>query len=236
MAAGSVGGLLGAIAFIAVSSIGDLAGRLAGAAILGFAIGLMVALVEAACRRVWLEVSFGPRATHVVNLGAAPVLLGGNAAKCTILVPGAPQRALKFWEQDGQIFCLDVVAEKTYPVTPGHQQRLRDAQITVCSSGERSAIASPAVATKTQHDGPARVAVVEDPPPAPRPSRKPTPASAPQAARPAQAAPPAPSKPARPAPETPKAGAAVAGACPVCGHLAKGEPGKRHCASCYSVF
>src|SRR6185295_12908746 len=100
--------------------------------ILGFAIGLMVALVEATCRKVWLEITFGQRAGQAVNLGTTPIIIGGNATKCTILVPGAPQRALKFWENNGQVYCLDVVAEKTFTVSPGYQHRLRDALIVVC--------------------------------------------------------------------------------------------------------
>ena len=48
----------GATAFLVGSVAAVWVGRMAGAAILGFAIGLMVALVEVAFRRAWLEVQF----------------------------------------------------------------------------------------------------------------------------------------------------------------------------------
>src|SRR5262249_42253949 len=66
---GAVGGLIGAGAFIGVSGLGDVVGRFSGAAILGFAIGLMVVLVEVAFRRAWLQITYGPREVGTVNLG-----------------------------------------------------------------------------------------------------------------------------------------------------------------------
>src|SRR5262249_46694464 len=50
--AGCAGGLVGALAFLLVSAIGDVVGRFMGAAILGFAIGLMVALIEVVSRKI----------------------------------------------------------------------------------------------------------------------------------------------------------------------------------------
>ena len=40
-------------------ALGDVAGRLSGAAILGFCIGMMIALVEVALRQVWLRIGYG---------------------------------------------------------------------------------------------------------------------------------------------------------------------------------
>lgn len=133
-AAGSCGGLLGAATFIAASNFGDVAGRFLGAAILGFAIGLMVALVETAFRKIWLAVEDGPNKVRTVNLGATPVVIGGDGAKCTVQVAGAPGKALKFWEKDGQVYCLDIVAEKTFPVAPGYRHRLKQSEVVVCSN------------------------------------------------------------------------------------------------------
>src|SRR5262249_21359380 len=53
--AGLAGGLLGAAAYFAGSRADDILGRFAGAAALGFCIGLVVAIVEVAFRRAWLE-------------------------------------------------------------------------------------------------------------------------------------------------------------------------------------
>ncbi|MCS7016949.1 MAG: DUF2135 domain-containing protein [Gemmatales bacterium] len=134
-AAGAVGGFVGSVAFLAVSLAGDTAGRFVGAAILGFAIGLMVALIELAYRRYWLELRWGPRKSCIVNLGSQPVVIGGDSKRATVYVPGAPAKALQFWEKDGQVYCLDVLKEETTPVSPGYRRRLRDCEIIVhCSS------------------------------------------------------------------------------------------------------
>ena len=132
---------IGAAAFIVVSNVGNVVGRFVGAAILGFAIGLMVALVEIAFRKIWLEVVDGSQGVRTVNLGAIPVLIGGDRSKCTLFVPGAPGKALKFWEKDGQIYCLDIVSEKTFPVSPGHRHRLKNAEVVLCSNDKQPSTA-----------------------------------------------------------------------------------------------
>jgi hypothetical protein len=135
--AGLAGGALGAAAFLGVSSLGDWLGRFAGAAILGFAIGLMVAIVEVLFRKVWLEIRHGPREVRRINLGAQPVLVGGDGERCSALVRGAPALALRFTRKEGQLYCLDVLAEKTFPVGPGYRRPLMDVEVVVCSSEER---------------------------------------------------------------------------------------------------
>ncbi len=68
--AGGVGGAVGAAAYVGLSgAVGGVTGRLAGAAILGFCIGLMVALAEALFREAWLDVHYGPRESRAVSLG-----------------------------------------------------------------------------------------------------------------------------------------------------------------------
>ena len=167
--AGLVGGALGAAAFLGVSSLGDWLGRFAGAGILGFAIGLMVAIVEVLFRKVWLEIRHGPREVRRINLGDRPVLVGGDGERCSALVRGAPALALRFTQKDGQLYCLDVLAEKTIPVAPGYRRALMDVEVVVCSSEERKFdFPAPEVAapkTKRTDDGakpaPPAPAVVE---------------------------------------------------------------------------
>ncbi len=72
--AGLIGGGLGAIGYLIASPIAEWVGRAMGAAVLGFAIGLMVALVEVAFRRAFLEVRFGGGEQITVNFGPEPVL------------------------------------------------------------------------------------------------------------------------------------------------------------------
>jgi hypothetical protein len=242
-AAGGGGGLFGALAFIAVSFIGDVAGRFMGAAILGGAIGLMVALVETAFRRIWLEVVDGPRDIRAVNLGATPVTIGGDARKCTVLIAGAPGIALKFWENEGQVYCLDVLAEKTYPVSPGYCHPLKKAEVAVCSNDK---------GPKTHSAPPPRKPAAVAPATVPRVARADAPALAKHAkhvvpprmhaahasAKPAASPAPAPSVPiSRPsAPPGQPASPPIKGVCPVCGDAKTGIPGHRRCGNCFTMF
>ncbi len=227
-AAGCVGGLLGAAAFLAVSAVGDVAGRFMGAAILGCAIGLMVALVEMAYRKVWLEVVYGPREVRSVNLGATPVIIGGDGAKCTVWVQGAPGKALKFWEQDGQVFCLDIVAEKTRVVVPGYRHPLKKAEVVVCSSStgaQPAARVAPIPAVGIPVARPAVAPPRQAPTAPPRQAPAAPPRQTPAAATPRQAPAPAPfRKPVDP------------NACPTCAKTAPGSPGKRYCILCDRLF
>jgi len=78
-AGGAIGGGLGAIGFfLAVAIMGDWTGRLAGAATLGFLIGLMVALAEALARDAWLVVRWPGGEESTLSLGAKPIVLGSS--------------------------------------------------------------------------------------------------------------------------------------------------------------
>jgi hypothetical protein len=229
---GSVGGMLGAVTFIAVSFVGDIAGRFMGAAILGSALGLMVAIVEATFRKIWLEVVDDTGAVRVVNLGANPIVLGGDARWCTVMVPGAPGKALKFWEENGQIYCLDVVAEKTSPVSPGYRRALRQVHVVVCSNDTvAKSLSPPPLSAK-----PKPVAETAEPAKkaSPVPALKPAPT--PKAPPPPAAAAPIPSKPAAKSPPQQAPATPVAGRCPMCNTETMGIVGKRRCTNCWTMF
>jgi hypothetical protein len=130
--AGAAGALLGALFFQGAAWLGgDVAGRLMGAALLGGAVGLMVALVEAAFRKAWLEIAYAPREVAAVNLGPEPVSLGGDGRACTILARGAAPIALRYWFRDGQVMCEDVAAGKASPVLSGHHRSVGALTVTV---------------------------------------------------------------------------------------------------------
>ena len=77
--AGAIGGSLGAIGFLLAAKIlGDVAGRLVGAAILGFLIGLAIALIEQLTRKASLIVHWNPREKTTLSLGEKPVILGSS--------------------------------------------------------------------------------------------------------------------------------------------------------------
>jgi hypothetical protein len=250
-AAGSCGGLFGALAFIAVSFIGDIAGRFMGAAILGCAIGLMVALVETVFRRIWLEVIDGPHEVRTVNLGATPITIGGDGRKCTLLVAGAPGMALKFWENAGQVYCLDVLSEKTYPVSPGYRHPLKKAEVVVCSNDKGAKTRSLPPPRKRTAASPAAVPHMPRaaaPTAAPKPTAHPPKAEAvptvsvahvtasPKSSQPPTARVSRPNAPPPPVPTNQEPAVPIKGTCPVCGATSNGIPGQRRCKQCFTMF
>ncbi len=132
---GLVGGLLGAGAFVLISmAAGAFLGRWIGAGILGFFIGLMVALAEVAFRRYWLEIAFSPREVRTVTLGSTAVSLGGDERRVAIAVPGSPPIALRYWMDGARVLCEDVVKERTGEVVPGERKMLGKVGIVLCSA------------------------------------------------------------------------------------------------------
>jgi hypothetical protein len=77
---GAVGGLVGGFGFLAgAGMLADFAGRLLGAASLGFFIGVMIALAEQLACNACLLVHWGPKETTTVNLGPERVILGSSS-------------------------------------------------------------------------------------------------------------------------------------------------------------
>ena len=133
LAGGAIGGAVGALGFLAASSaVGDFVGRLIGGLLLGLCIGLMVAIVEAAFRRAWLEVRFGPRETITVNLGPEPVKVGGDGRACTVWA----SRCARTWRCDayirnGQVICEDAPRRSEAVVGNGDVREVGNVTVTV---------------------------------------------------------------------------------------------------------
>ncbi len=257
--AGLIGGGLGAAAFLAFSfAFADLLGRFAGASILGFAIGLMVALVEVTYRQAWLEVVFGSGEQITVNLGPEPVKVG-EGRECTVWARGASKVALRYWLREGQVICDEVEGVREQAVGEGDRRVAGSVTVVVRTGGgvrkgrvpppppaRPAPSPSPVAAQKTRASpppsrGPGPVQPVAPKPPSatapPRPQAAaptPKPATAPPAAPKPSSAPkgPIPPRPAKPA------GAASAGSdqCPECERKAPGPPGKRYCLVCDHFF
>jgi hypothetical protein len=129
---GGIGGAIGAVAFLAASgTLSDVLRRLLGAAILGLVIGLLIAFIEAAFRKVWLEVSYGPKEVVTVNLGEKPVTIGSDSSACTVFAFGAPSIALRYRLVGDEIQCDDVVAEMADAVRPGDSRTVGNVTVVV---------------------------------------------------------------------------------------------------------
>lgn len=134
--AGAIGGLAAAFAFVGISSeVSEVAGRFAGAGILGFAIGLMVAIVEAAFREAWLEVRYGAKETRNVSLGVEPISVGGDASACTVYAQNAAPVAFRYKLDQGKITCEDVARGQSTTVQPGYSQVVGNLTVTVKAPG-----------------------------------------------------------------------------------------------------
>ena len=73
---GVIGGVIGGVSFIFLNSINPLAGRLAGSAILGFTIGMMIALLEALSKDARLIIHWSANEKREILLGNRPIVLG----------------------------------------------------------------------------------------------------------------------------------------------------------------
>jgi hypothetical protein len=189
--AGLIGGGLGAAAFLAFSLVfADWLGRFAGASILGFAIGLMVALVEVAYRQAWLEVVFGSGELITVNLGPEPVKVG-EGRECTVWARGAPKVALRYWLREGRVICDDVEGGREQAVGEGDKRVAGSVTVVVRTSGGVRSGGVPPAPPAQPAPSPSPVDAPEPPaPPLRRPARAAVQAAAPEP--PAATAPPKP--------------------------------------------
>lgn len=104
--AGAIGGTATAIGFLLVSAVsGDLVGRLVGAAIVGFFIGLAITLIEDLSRRAWLIVHWTPTEQTNINLGTQPIILGSSEDAHIYLRKdqGYPPVTAKLYLESGKI-------------------------------------------------------------------------------------------------------------------------------------
>jgi hypothetical protein len=88
----------------AVPGYGDMAGRLASAAVLGAFTAMALFVLEAVARRAWLVVHWSPRETSTMLLGDTPIVVGGGpqAHVRTSFQKGAAPVAATFRFADGQ--------------------------------------------------------------------------------------------------------------------------------------
>jgi hypothetical protein len=132
LAGGALGGAIGAIGFLLIGLlVSDAAGRLVGAAIVGFFIGAMIALLEAVLREAWLEIEYGPTEICTVSLGRHPVTLGSDSSQCMVYVAGVAPVALECSLKEGQTLCEEVPTGRRSVLSPGDSRKLGKATIRV---------------------------------------------------------------------------------------------------------
>ncbi|MGC9503152.1 vWA domain-containing protein [Baaleninema sp.] len=104
--AGALGGVLGAAGFLLLEAIsGAIAARLAGAAILGFCIGLAIALSEQFDRKAVLYVRWTDSEFTTISLGKEPIEIG-SSRNAHVYLPkdaGFPAKFARMFVENGKV-------------------------------------------------------------------------------------------------------------------------------------
>jgi hypothetical protein len=134
MLGGLAGGIFGAVAFLLVNvMMGSLLGRWLGAAILGFCLGLMVALAELAFRRFWLEIAVSPREVRTITLGSTAISLGSDERRASFFIAGVAPVALRYWVDGNEVCCEDAQTGATTLIAPGECRKVGRVTVTMRS-------------------------------------------------------------------------------------------------------
>tara|TARA_Y100001934_G_C12385099_1_gene795112 strand:+ start:5508 stop:6893 length:1386 start_codon:yes stop_codon:yes gene_type:complete len=140
--AGLIGGGVGGVAFlIALAVIADSAGRLIGTVILGFTIGLVVALVERLAREAALIVHWDPNEQTVVNLGTEPVILG-SGKEVHLYIPkerGFPDIAALVTFKDGRVEMENRMTNTTHTLYGGNKLEIGTLMIEIQTDAQAPA-------------------------------------------------------------------------------------------------
>ena len=140
---GGLGGVAGSLGYWWMTGVaGPIVGRLVGATLLGFAIGVMIALLERLAQEVWLQVEWTAMEHTQIPLGADPILLG-SSDRCHIYLrkdQGYPPVAAQiFMDEDTVVLEYDPRMQQLRPgmkvlhhqLKPGDRRKLGDITFTV---------------------------------------------------------------------------------------------------------
>ncbi len=132
--AGAGGGVLGALAFLALTGwVGETLGRLLGAVVLGATIGLVVALVERLAREAALIVHWHENERTVINLGAEPVILG-SSPEAHLYLPkhkGFPPVTAIVTFRDGRVQMENKLSNSTHTLAGGNKLQIGELWIEI---------------------------------------------------------------------------------------------------------
>jgi Ca-activated chloride channel family protein len=129
---GAIGGGLGATAFLCLTLwIGDIGGRLIGAFILGFCIGLFVGVVEQVCRSAYLRIIYSANEITTINLGEKPVSFGSGPTD-TVYAKEMHTGGARFYLDNNRIV-FEKNRQKQF-VDAGWQQSVGGLTVEVCEN------------------------------------------------------------------------------------------------------
>lgn len=126
-AAGLLGGTLGGIAFqVAITTLGELAGRMIGTVLLGLSIGCIVAIMESLAREAALVVHWDENERTVINLGPDPVILGSspNAHLYLPEAQGFPAETAIVVFIDGRVEMENLMTETRHTLYNGNKLQI----------------------------------------------------------------------------------------------------------------
>ena len=129
---GALGGFLGSLGFLLMTTMTGMAGgRLLGAALLGACIGLLVAIVETLYRKVWLMAVYDPRHVSQVNLGTQAVTVGSGRGD-TVPIVGVETKAGSFVAAGGDTVQF-TDSQGTQSLVPGDRVMVGNVELVICS-------------------------------------------------------------------------------------------------------
>jgi Ca-activated chloride channel family protein len=122
----SAGGLVASVAFLLLVSVmyfSVFGGRVVGALLIGFSVGIAVAMAEAIAREAYLVVHWAKNERSNVNIGEAPVLVGTNVESTVRLSPrtGYPGAIASFKMVDGKPTLRNHQARTTHVLKDGNK-------------------------------------------------------------------------------------------------------------------
>lgn len=132
---GAAGGVLGGCLFILFAyNLSGTAGRLAGCAAIGFAIGMMLIVAETLFNKAWLVISYDNGTNRTLTLGAEPVTFGSDENLSIVCIPNVSPLAIRFQLEGNQIACENVDNGTVSYLRSGDQKRIGNCTVTVGNS------------------------------------------------------------------------------------------------------
>jgi hypothetical protein len=125
----SAGGFVGCVAFMLIVGgmrFSDFGGRVVGALLIGFSVGIAVAMAEVIAREAYLIVHWAKNEKSTVNIGGAPVLVGTSVESTVRISPktGYPGAVATFKVVGGKPTLINHMSHTTHVLKDGNKLTL----------------------------------------------------------------------------------------------------------------